>query len=157
MSWSKHENIRNASHWISRKIELIEKKDYQKQNKINPTIHRGGIFNVELGNGNIGSEKNKTRPCLVLSGNQLNGGDTVLIIPLSSKFKFNIVNGIKIPAYKNHYLLYKSKYSFLNADSCVKFEDIRCVDKVRINNFLGNVELSDLSKMESRLKFTFGF
>lgn len=59
MSWTKEKNIRNAGHWLARAIELIELKDYQKRNGTVPTIYRGGVFNVELGEGNLGGEKNK--------------------------------------------------------------------------------------------------
>ncbi len=90
MSWDKNTNIRDAGHWLSKKIELIELKDKQKTEKTNINILRGGIFNVELGEGNIGAEKNKKRPCLVLSHNNLNKGETVIIMPLTTKFNFDI-------------------------------------------------------------------
>lgn len=157
MSWTKEKNIRNAGHWLARAIELIELKDYQKRNGTVPTIYRGGVFNVELGEGNLGGEKNKRRPCLIISRNQLNSGDIVVLIPLTTKFKYNLVKGVKTPKYKNHYILLKSKYPFLNEDSCVKFEDIKTVDKVRIGEHLGNIDVKDLDLMRNRLLFAMGF
>ena len=41
------DNIRNAGYWLSRKIELIELKHYNKENNITKDAFRGGIFNVE--------------------------------------------------------------------------------------------------------------
>lgn len=67
MKWNKEKNIRDASCWLAEKIKLIELKDYQKTNKLENTVLRGGIFNVDLGNGNIGGEKNKIRPCVIIS------------------------------------------------------------------------------------------
>lgn len=157
MNWDKNTNIRDAGHWLSKKIELIELKDKQKTLKTNINILRGGIFNVELGEGNIGAEKNKKRPCLVLSHNNLNKGDIVVIIPLSTKFNFDIKNGQKIPKYANHYVFYKAKYDFLTDDSCVKCEDVRSIDKVRIVEHLGNIDPKDLDKIKNRILFTFGF
>lgn len=157
MAWNMAQNIRNASYWLARKIELIELKEHQKINSINPSILRGGIFNVELGNGNVGGEKNKTRPCMVLSKNGLNNGDTVVIVPLTTKFKCNIKNGRKIPRYPNHYIIYKSNYHFLDDDSCIKFEDIRAIDKVRVGNHLGNIDPADMKLMENRLLNAMGF
>lgn len=115
-TWSKEENIRDAGCWLSKKINLIELKHTHIVQNINMNILRGGVFNIELGDGNIGGEKNKRRPCLVLSHNNLNKGDTVVIIPLTTKFKFIVKNGKKTPSYANHFVLYKSKYNFLVED-----------------------------------------
>ncbi|WP_102401254.1 type II toxin-antitoxin system PemK/MazF family toxin [Haloimpatiens massiliensis] len=157
-NWSKEQNIRDAACWLSRKVELIELKSYNKINSINQTICRGGIFNVELGVGNLGGEKNKKRPCLVISRNQLNIGDTVVVIPLSTKFKTKTHGKGKIaPKYDNHLILWKSKYGFLDDDSCIKCEDIRMVDKVRIQEHIGNIEPQDMNLLKKRLLFTFDF
>lgn len=73
MAWDKNSNISDAAKWLKRKIELIESKDLLIRNKISRgtpyivQVKRGGIFDCELGYGNIGGEKNKTRPVLVLS------------------------------------------------------------------------------------------
>lgn len=157
MNWNKEQNIRDASCWLANKIELIETKHDHKVKGINPQMLRGGIFNVDLGSGNIGGEKNKIRPCLVLSNNTLNKGDTIIVVPLTTKFKCKMNNNKKIPMYKNHYILLKSKYNFLREDSCIKFEDTRSVDKVRVMNFIGNIDISDLALLKNRLLFTMGF
>lgn len=155
--WNKDENIRNAGHWLSRKIELIEKKNYNKENNIAIKVLRGGIFNVELGTGNIGGEKNKKRPCLVISRNELNTGENVVVIPLSTKYKSIIKKDQEYPKYKNHYLLKKTKYSFLKDTSCVKCEDIRNIDKIRILDHLGNIDTGDLDEIRKRILFALGY
>ena len=157
MVWNKEVNIRNAGHWLSRQIELIELKHDQHVNGTIITIHRGGVFNVELGEGNIGGEKNKKRPCLVITRDTLNQGDTTVMFPLTTKFSYELKNGIKIPRYKNHYILYKSDYPFLGNDSCVKCEDIRVIDKVRVREHLGNILPTHLSMLEKRILYTLGF
>ncbi|MGL5244679.1 MAG: type II toxin-antitoxin system PemK/MazF family toxin [Sarcina sp.] len=155
--WNKNDNIRNAGYWLSRKIELIELKHYNKENNITKDALRGGIFNVELGTGNIGGEKNKKRPCLVISRNNLNTGDNVVVIPLSTKYKSYVTNGVNYPQYKNHYLLKKSKYTFLRDTSCVKCEDIRNLDKIRLLDHLGNIDTKDLEEIKKRLLFALGY
>lgn len=156
--WSKEVNIHDAGHWLAKKIDLIELKDYNISKNNNINILRGGIFNTELGIDNIGGEKNKKRPCLVLSRNNLNLGDTVTIIPLTTKFSFNRgVNGEKSPKYSNHYVLLKSKYSFLSDDSCIKCEDIWSVDKVRLCEHLGNIDINDLNMIKNKILYTLGF
>lgn len=160
MGWDKHTNISDAAKWLKRKIELIENKDVLIQNKLKRgttyiiQAKRGGIFDCELGYGNIGGEKNKTRPVLILSNNSLNNGHTVVVVPLSTKFA-RLQNGM--PKYKNHYLLKKSQYGFLDKDSAVKFEDIRNVDVARLRQFRGNVNVVDMKRMQKNIKFTFGY
>jgi len=160
MSWDKNTNVSDAAKWLKRKTELIETKDKLIQNKAarrTPYIvqaKRGGIFECEIGYGNIGGEKNKTRPVLILSANLLNNGHTVVVVPLSTKFE-RWPNGL--PKYKNHYLLKKSKYAFLDQDSAVKFEDIRSVDVVRLRQLRGNVDSVDMKRMKRNIMFTFGY
>ena len=156
-NWNKNDNIRNAGYWLSRKIELIELKHNNKENHITLNAFRGGIFNVELGTGNIGGEKNKKRPCLIISNNNLNKGDTVVVIPLSTKFKSSTINGVTSPKYKNHYLLKKSKYPFLRETSCVKCEDIRNIDKIRLSDHLGNIDSQDFNEIKKRILFALGY
>lgn len=160
MSWTKESNIADSAKWLKRKTELIEEKYVLLQNKIRrgtPYIvqaKRGGIFDCELGYGNIGGEKNKTRPVLILSKSILNNGHTVVIVPLSTKFDRRSDG---MPKYQNHYLLKKRKYSFLAADSVVKFEDIRNVDVSRLRQLRGNIDASDMKRMKKNLNFTMGY
>ena len=110
MGWNKTDNIIDASKWLKRHVELIEEKEVLIQNKRKRgtdyvvQTFRGGIFDTELGNGNIGGEKNKTRPAMIISPNRMNKGNTVIVIPLSTKFPRK-PNGL--PKYDNHYLLKK--------------------------------------------------
>jgi mRNA interferase MazF len=158
--WSVLENIAASSKWLKRKTELIEEKDKLIQKKAtNGTAflvqaYRGGIFDAELGEGNIGGEKNKTRPVVVFSPDNLNRGHTVVVVPLSTKFKTN-PNGLA--KYKNHYLLRKSDYPFLDKDSAVKFEDIRSIDVVRLRKLRGNVKKVDMKRMQRAILFVCGY
>ncbi len=161
MEWNKYDNVSAASKWLKRKIELVEEKEHllfnQHRNVLlshhsEPIkqIYRGGIFHAELGYGNIGGEKNKTRPVIVISQNRLNNGNTVVIAPLSTKFKRK-KNGL--PLYSNHYLLTKKKYPDLDKDSVVKFEDIRSIDVVRLRDIMCNVDKQDMGRMKRNLLF----
>lgn len=160
MGWDVNTNISDAAKWLKRKVELIENKDTLIKNKVTRQtpyiiqVYRGDVFDCELGYGNIGGEKNKTRPVLVLSKNILNNGHTVIVVPLSTKFDRK-PNGL--PKYNNHYLLRRSKYPFLSQDSVVKFEDVRNVDVVRLMQFRGNVDAADMKRMKKNLLFTTGY
>ena len=73
MAWSVLDNIISSSKWLKRKTELIVEKDLLlRKNLLNnpPFIvqaYRSDIFDAKLGEGNIGGEKNKTRPVVVIS------------------------------------------------------------------------------------------
>ena len=161
MAWTSESNIIDAAKWLKRKAELIEDKTVliaRKATRNTPYIayvRRGGVFDCELGLGNIGGEKNKTRPVLILSTNTLNRGHTVLVVPLSTKFDRDPTT--KLAKYKNHYLLKKSDYAFLDKDSVAKFEDLRSVDVVRLRKFRGNVNKKDMQGMKDNLLFTSGY
>ena len=165
MAWTKEENIKNSAIWLSKKVGLIEEKNrllikQKEQNKISgcytpiKTIYRGGIYWAELGDGNIGGEKNKTRPVMVISPNRMNKGHTVVVVPVSSKFPKKS-NGF--PKYNNHFLLKKKDYPLLDEDSVVKFEDIRSIDVVRLRSVIFNVNKIHMQKMKNNLNFISGY
>lgn len=165
MAWCKNENIKNAGKWLSKKIDLIEEKEHllqiqqaeirrQGEYVAIKTIYRGGVYWAELGEGNIGGEKNKTRPVLVITPNLMNKGNTVIVVPISTKFEKNHRG---LPKYRNHYLLKKSQYVDLDEDSVVKFEDIRSIDVVRLRGLIFNVNEPDMLKMKNNLEFICGY
>lgn len=161
MAWDSNSNIVDAAKWLKRKAELIEEKSVLivRKSTRHTTYYvqafRGGIFDCELGLGNIGGEKNKTRPVLLISPNILNKGHTVLVVPLSTKFDRDPKT--HLPKYPNHYLLKKVDYPFLDTDSVAKFEDMKSVDVVRLRKLRGNVSKKDLSRMKKHLLFTCGY
>jgi len=81
--------------------------------------------------------------------------EIILISYYVRRYKFK--NGGKKPKYKNHFIFFSDDYPFLDKDSCLKCEDIRVIDKVRIKKHLGNINKFHLNMLENRIKFTFGF
>jgi mRNA interferase MazF len=94
-------------------------------------IHRGGVYWVKL-DPVAGSEIAKTRPCVVLSSNEANQRrKTVVVVPLTSTpelAKFPLL--IEVPS--------------AGKESKARTEQIRCVDKGRITEWLGDITESDL-------------
>lgn len=160
MVWSVLDNISQAGKWLKRKIELIEEKERLLQAQASSgsryivLVHRGAVFDAELGLGNIGGEKNKTRPVVVLTPDRLNKGHTVVVVPLSTQF---LVDDKGLPKYQNHYLLRKRDYPFLAKDSVTKFEDIRSIDVVRLRQHRGDISKEDMGRMKRAILFTFGY
>ena len=87
-------------------------------------IRRYEIYLVKL-NPTVGSEIQKTRPCIVISPNEMNILKTVIVAPMTSKgFDF----------------IFRPKINFEQKDGLVLLDQIRAVDKTRLVKKLGNVD-----------------
>ena len=87
-------------------------------------VLRYEIYLVKL-NPTIGSEIQKTRPCIVISPNEMNILKTVIIAPLTSKgFDF----------------IFRPKITFQDKKGLVLLDQIRTVDKSRLTKKIGVVE-----------------
>ncbi len=87
-------------------------------------IKRYDIYLVKL-NPTIGSEIQKTRPCIIISPNEMNVLKTVIIAPMTSKgFEF----------------IFRPKINFENKDGLVLLDQIRAVDKSRLVKKIGKVD-----------------
>ncbi len=90
------------------------------------TINRYDIVLVKL-NPTVGSEIQKTRPCIVISPNEMNILKTVIVAPMTSKgFDF----------------IFRPKINLDNKDGLVLLDQIRTVDKTRIIKKLDKVDKS---------------
>jgi len=87
-------------------------------------IYRFDIVLVKL-NPTVGSEIQKTRPCIVISPDEMNMLKTVIIAPMTSKgFDF----------------IFRPKIEFENKKGLVLLDQIRAVDKKRIIKKIGQVD-----------------
>ena len=87
-------------------------------------IKRFEIYLVRL-NPTVGSEIQKTRPCIVISPDEMNILKTVIVAPMTSKgFDF----------------IFRPKIKFEKKNGLVLLDQIRTVDKTRLTKKLGNVD-----------------
>jgi len=87
-------------------------------------IKRYEVYLVKL-NPTVGSEIQKTRPCIVISPNEMNVLKTVIVAPITSKgFDF----------------IFRPKIRFEKKDGLVLLDQIRTVDKTRLIKKLGSVD-----------------
>ncbi len=87
-------------------------------------IKRFEIYLVKL-NPTVGSEIQKTRPCIVISPDEMNILKTVIVAPMTSKgFDF----------------IFRPKIKFEKKNGLVLLDQIRTVDKTRLTKKLGNVD-----------------
>lgn len=87
-------------------------------------IKRYDIFLVKL-NPTVGSEIQKTRPCIVISPNEMNVLKTIIVAPMTSKgFDF----------------IFRPKIKFQDKNGLVLLDQIRTVDKTRLAKKIGTVD-----------------
>lgn len=87
-------------------------------------VSRFDIVLVKL-NPTVGSEIQKTRPCIVISPNEMNMLKTVIIAPMTSQgFEF----------------IFRPKINFKKKEGLVLLDQIRTVDKQRILKKIGHVD-----------------
>ena len=98
-------------------------------------IKRYEIYLVKL-NPTVGSEIQKTRPCIVISPDEMNVLKTVIVAPMTSKgFDF----------------IFRPKIKFEKKDGLVLLDQIRAVDKTRLIKKIGNVDKSTSKKISKIL------
>jgi len=98
-------------------------------------VSRFEIYLVTL-NPTVGSEIQKTRPCVVISPNELNVLNTVIIAPLTSKgFEF----------------IFRPKIKFQEKNGLVLLDQIRTVDKSRLVKKIGKVDIKKAQEISDTL------
>jgi mRNA interferase MazF len=104
-------------------------------------IQRYEIYLIKL-NPTVGSEIQKTRPCIVISPNEMNVLKTVIIAPMTSKgFDF----------------VFRPKIKFEKKDGLILLDQIRTVDKTRLVKKLGNIDSKTAKEISKMLVQMFEF
>ncbi|MBQ4543671.1 MAG: type II toxin-antitoxin system PemK/MazF family toxin [Clostridia bacterium] len=141
----------NMLRWIPNKLRIQEK--FNKNPQTTVRYPRGSIYTCFFGE-NIGHEKSRleARPCVVISNNRINyNSSNVVVIPLSKEIKYKDASKTELK-YEWHYVLRKSKYTLLAFDSVVQCEDIKCVSKSRMGNYICSIDVTDLNNIKKRIK-----
>jgi mRNA interferase MazF len=100
-------------------------------------INQYDIFWVDL-NPTMGHEIKKTRPCVVLSPDEMNFNiDTIIIAPMTTKSR-NYPTRIKI--------------EFEKKTGCIVLDQIRAVDKIRLKEKSGHLIESEILEVKNILK-----
>jgi len=107
---------------------------------------RGDVYIANL-NPFRGHEQGGTRPVLVLQNNDGNYfGPTLIIAPISTK--------VKKPGLPTHFLLGKGRG--LYTDSIVELEQVRTIDKSRVQRYIGRITPEQMTGVERALCRSFG-
>ena len=89
-----------------------------------PLVTRFQVWLVTL-NPTQGKEINKTRPCIVISPNEMSALSTVLVAPMTTK-------GLDFPC--------RIRCNFKGKNGLILLDQIRAVDKVRLVKKLGVID-----------------
>ena len=104
-------------------------------------LNRFDIVLVKL-NPTVGSEIQKTRPCIVVSPDEMSKLKTVIVAPMTSKgFAF----------------VFRPAIHFENKDGLVLLDQIRAVDKTRIIKKIGKVESKTSKEIVENLQEMFRY
>ena len=106
-------------------------------------VQRGEIYYVNLGS-NIGSEQSGCRPVLIIQNNTGNKySPTTIVATLTSKKKKYL---------PTHVFIKKDYCNGLECNSIVELEQIRTIDKKRLENKVGRLSEEDLDKVLEAIK-----
>jgi mRNA interferase MazF len=107
---------------------------------VNPVVETGDIWLVSL-DPTVGSEIQKTRPCVVISPPELNQHlKTVIVAPMTTGAR---AAGFRIPL------------TFQNKQGLILLDQIRTLDKVRLRKKVGALHPSTLDKTLRTLQAVF--
>lgn len=161
----------NMGKWLGDKLHYHKISYYNSIKR--KQVLQGEVWKCDLG-CNIGEEKNKKRPVLVISNNFISRTGKVIVACITDA-DGKIKAGSHVPIYDSWCLLYANTtdnakmfrigrtvprnnipYSFLDKDSVVQCEELKAVSKARLSiNKLGDIAPTDLIKIKNRLKIVF--
>lgn len=109
-------------------------------------VRQGDIVLIELGNIK-GSEYGKNRPAVIVQEDIYNDYFNTTVVAL--------ITGKVIPEYTTNIFLQKNE-SGLKKDSMILTNQLRSIDKSRINKIVSTISPSTLNKIKISLKRVFG-
>ena len=109
-------------------------------------IRRGDIYYADL-DPVIGSEQGEFRPVLIVQNNTGNRySPTIIITPITGNLRKN-----PLPTH----VFLSTKYG-LEKDSLVLTEQLRAIDRSRLQNYIGYIDKSAMSQVDKALSISIG-
>src|SRR4030042_3706469 len=100
-------------------------------------INQYDVYLINL-DPTIGHEIKKSRPCLIISPNEINHNiDTIIIAPMTTKSR-NYPTRIKL--------------NFEGKEGWIVLDQIRTVDKIRFIKKLGKIDINIIKKVKKTIK-----
>jgi mRNA interferase MazF len=110
------------------------------------TVKRGEIYFADLGGGYVGSEQNGLRPVIILQNNRGNQhSSTTIVITITTKAKKRLPTHVPLKSDIN---------TGLKSESVALCEQIRTIDKKRLDNRIGTVDENTLNKITKAVQIS---
>lgn len=107
-------------------------------------VKRGDIVWANLGENNVGSEQNGTRPVLIIQNDVGNlHSPTTIVALITTKKKRNLPTHVEIE-------------KVLKDDSVVMLEQVRVIDKKRIDGYILSLSNEIMKKIDKAIKISLG-
>lgn len=111
-------------------------------------ITRGSIYYADLGKGK-GSEQEGTRPVLIIQNDTGNKhSPTVICAAITSK-----MGKAKLPT---HVSISSEVIKGISKDSIVMLEQVRTIDKKRLKEYVGSLDLYKMMEIDKAMLVSFG-
>lgn len=160
------DSIYGLGDWLGKKMRYDQLAHVTRIQRLQ--VNQGEIWDCDFGQ-NIGHEKNKKRPVIIVSANNINRGAKVLVAPITDASRNMGQNNL--PRFPHWYLVYTDStdrrnwwssqrvvpqnantYSFLRKDSVIQLDELRSVSKARLSNKRStSIESDDLDKIKNIL------
>ena len=109
-------------------------------------IRRGDVYYADL-NPTVGSEQGARRPVVIVQNNKGNKhSPTVIIVPVTGK-----VNKTPLSTH-----VFISKSCGLGKDSWILTEQIRAIDRSRLDGYIGYFDKNIMSQIDNALSISIG-
>ncbi len=135
------EEIKEFLRWTKAKIDINFKKTSKR------FLKKGDIYEIRLCK-NIGSEYNKTRPCIIFRNNKFVNSKIITIIPLSTKTKEKNIVYIDL-------IINSDNTNNLKSDSIIKTAHIKSISINRITKKIGKININTIVSIENKLLLLF--
>lgn len=107
-------------------------------------MKRGQVYYAEL-NPTVGSEQGGVRPCLIIQNNYGNlHSKTVIVSPMTTQRKTNLPTHVSVS---------EEDYC-LDINTVILLEQLRTIDKSRIENFVGRLSDGTMQKVDEALRIS---
>jgi mRNA interferase MazF len=107
-------------------------------------ITRGDIWYADLSDA-LGSEQQFRRPVLIVQRDGLNrASPTTIVVPITTQ--------LKLPFMKAHHIL--NEDCPLYEESMVLAEQVRAIDRQRLDNYIGRLPYKDMEAVEQALRYS---
>lgn len=165
-----NEDYFNIGSWLKEKLNYHKIADHNKIKR--KQVNQKEVWKCDFGY-NVGQEKNKNRPVIILSNNQTNRTGKVLVAPITEAF--GKINSSNLPQQNTWYLLYSDTanpknmfnqnrqvpqnaitYDWIYKDSIIQCEEMQSVSKARLSKSkIGLLHTDDWERLTSKIKNAF--